>query len=158
MTSKTENKILFLHGLFGQNSSKPAFLQSLGHKVLSPNLNDWSFSQSLEIAQNYFDEFRPDIVVGSSRGGALAMNINSHDVPLILLAPAWPYFGNADKTKNNSIIIHSEFDLMVPISFSEQLANKSDCELIVTGQSHRLNCLDAMKAIKSSINKVVIKN
>ena len=35
------------------------------------------FAEAIRIAQAEFDELRPDVVVGSSRGGAIAMNINS---------------------------------------------------------------------------------
>jgi hypothetical protein len=36
-----------------------------------------------------FDQHHPDVVIGSSRGGAVAMNINTVSTPLILLCPAW---------------------------------------------------------------------
>jgi hypothetical protein len=36
-----------------------------------------------------FDQHHPDVVVGSSRGGAVAMNIDAGAAPLVLLCPAW---------------------------------------------------------------------
>ena len=73
--------ILFLHGL---NSTvggvKPTFLAQHGHTVLNPALPDDDFDEAAKIAQEEFDQHHPDVVVGSSRGGAVAMNIN-HNLP-----------------------------------------------------------------------------
>ena len=82
-------KILFLHGLESKpGGSKAVFLKSLGYEVLNPWLPANNFKKSLEIAQNSLKE-DPDIIVGSSRGGALALALEIHNVPLILIAPAW---------------------------------------------------------------------
>lgn len=149
------NKILFLHGMFGQNSSKPQFIKSFGHKVFTPILEDWNFSKSVENAQNIFDKICPDLVIGSSRGGAVAMNIDSKKVPLILLAPAWPFFGNSNSTKKNSTIIHSKKDALIPVAYSVKLSKKSDCKLIIAGIDHRLNCEEGKKALISSIENYI---
>ena len=55
------------------------------HEVLNPALPDGDFDEAVRIAQAEFDRHRPDVVVGSSRGGAVAMNIDSQDTPLVLL-------------------------------------------------------------------------
>jgi hypothetical protein len=144
-------KILFLHGMFGQRSSKPDYIKSLGHNVYSPILDDWNFLKSVEVAQRTFEEIQPHLVIGSSRGGAVAMNIDSKKVPLILLAPAWPFFGNAKITKKNSTIIHSENDKLISINYSIKLSKNSCCEIIVAGEDHRLNCQEGKKALISSI-------
>jgi len=146
-------KVLFLHGMFGQNSSKPYFLKSLGLKVCHPILNDWSFESSIEEAQKYLDETKPDLIVGSSRGGAVAMNIQSEDMPLILLAPAWKFFGKKDQTKSNSTIIHSRNDTMISIDDSVKLSQNSNCQLIIAGSDHRLNCVEGKNALKTAIWK-----
>jgi alpha/beta superfamily hydrolase len=146
-----KNKILFLHGLWGQNSSKPIFLKSLGFEVVSPILSDWSFSKSIEVAQKTFDEFKPNFIVGSSRGGAVAMNMETLKIPTILLAPAWNYFGNAKMCKSDSIIVHSKNDEIVSIDKSIDLAKRCGCKLIIAGQDHRLNCFEAKEAIKKAL-------
>ena len=90
-------KILFLHGWQSTPGGlKPTYLRKHGHEVLNPHLpND--FDAAVRIAQAEFDQNRPDVVVGSSRGGAVAMNIESKDTPLVLLCPAWKTWGNASK-------------------------------------------------------------
>ena len=71
-------KILFLHGWQSTPGGvKPTYLKDHGHEVLNPALPDDDFDAAVRIAQAEFDQHRPDVVVGSSRGGAVAMNINA---------------------------------------------------------------------------------
>jgi hypothetical protein len=87
-------KLLFLDGL-GSNPTgrKPAFLRDQGFEVAYPILPEWDFDGAVRTAQDAFDADRPGVIVGYSRGGVVAMNMASGDVPLVLLAPAWKYGG-----------------------------------------------------------------
>jgi hypothetical protein len=114
-------KVLFLHGCSSSGDFKTAFMRSLGYDVRNPNLSDWFFSRAVHQAQAAYDAFHPDIVVGSSRGGAVAMNMASSDTPLILLAPAWKRWGQARSVKKNCMVIHSPFDEIVPFEDSVEL-------------------------------------
>jgi hypothetical protein len=87
-------KILFLHGWQSvPGGVKPTYLAQHGHSVLNPALPDEDFEAAVRVAQAEYDRHRPDVVVGSSRGGAVAMNINSGDARLVLLCPAWKKYG-----------------------------------------------------------------
>ena len=80
-------RILFLHGWHSTPGGvKPTFLAQHGHEVFNPALPDDNFDAAVAIAQADFDRGRPDVVVGSSRGGAVAMNISTGDTPLVLSA------------------------------------------------------------------------
>lgn len=82
-------KILFLHCLHSiPGGVKPTFLAHHGHTVLNPKLPDGDFDDAVRIAQAEFDRHRPDVMVGSSRGGAVAMNLEAANTPLVLLYPA----------------------------------------------------------------------
>lgn len=108
-------QILFLDGWTSvPGGRKPTFLASQGHEVLNPALPDEDFDAAVQIAQAAFDEHKPDVVVGSSRGGAVAMNIETGDTPLVLLCPAWRNSGSATTVKMNTIILHSRDDDVVP--------------------------------------------
>ena len=144
-------RVLFLHGMFGQNSSKPYFLKSLGLEVCHPVLDDWNFDRSVREAQEHLNEIKPDLIVGSSRGGAVAMNIQSENIPLILLAPAWRVFGRKDRTKSSSTIIHSASDTLIPIDDSRRLSANSGCQLVIAGNDHRLNCEEGKNALKTAV-------
>jgi hypothetical protein len=81
--------ILFLHGWNSiPGGVKPTYLKDHGHKVINPKLPNEDFDEAVRIVQAEFDKHRPDVVVGSSRGGAVAVNIQSGDTPLVLLCPA----------------------------------------------------------------------
>ena len=70
--------ILFLHGWQSiPGGVKPTYLKDHGHTVLNPALPDDDFDAAVRIAQAEFDRHHPDVVVGSSRGGAVAINIDS---------------------------------------------------------------------------------
>ena len=111
--------ILFLHGWQSTPGGvKPTYLKDHGHTVLNPALPDDDFDDAVRIAQAEFDRHQPDVVVGSSRGGAVAMNIDSGDAPLVLLCPAWKRWGTATTVKPGTVILHSKADEVVPFADS----------------------------------------
>ena len=132
-------KILFLHGWRSvPGGVKPTFLAQHGHEVVNPKLPDEDFGEALRIAQAEFDEYRPDVVVGSSRGGAVAMNLRSDTARLVLLCPAWKKHGMARTVKPGTVILHSRADDVVPFADSEELARSSGAMLMEVGTDHRL--------------------
>ena len=82
------------------------------------------FDESVRIAQAEYDQHQPDVIVGSSRGGAVAMNIESQDTPLVLLCPAWKNWGTATTVRPQVIILHSQQDDVIPFTDSEELVGR----------------------------------
>ena len=119
----------------------------VGPEVLNPTLPDDDFDAAIQIAQTEYDQHHPDVVFGSSRGGAVAVNIDSGDTPLVLLCPAWKTWGTATTVKANTTILHSEADETVPVADSEELIRNSGPpmeSLIEVGFEHRLADEEAM--------------
>src|SRR5882724_6758383 len=132
-------KILFLHGWQSvPGGVKPTFLVQHGHEVINPKLPDEDFAEAVRIAQAEFDKHQPQVVVGSSRGGAVAMNISSGEAKLILLCPARRKGGTARTVKAATEILHSRVDDVVLFGDSEELARSSGVTLIEVGTDHRL--------------------
>lgn len=132
-------RILFLHGWHSvPGGVKPTYLKEHGHEVINPALDDDDFAVALRTAQAEFDRHQPDVVVGSSRGGAVAMNLDSGDTPLVLLCPAWTKYGTARTVKRGTVILHSRADDVVPFADSEELARNSRATLVEVGTDHRL--------------------
>ena len=135
-------RILFLHGWQSVvGGVKQTYLRDSGHEVINPALDDNDFDAAVRTAQLEFDQHRPDVIVGSSRGGAVAMNIDSGETPLVLLCPAWKNWGTAGTLKGNSVILHSRADDVIPFSSSEELIESSQLPpemLIEVGNDHRL--------------------
>ncbi len=149
--------ILFLHGWQSTpGGRKPTYLIDHGHTVLNPALPDDDFDAAVRIAQAEFDQHHPDVVVGSSRGGAVAMNIKSGDTPLVLLCPAWKRWGSASKVKPNTVILHSRADDVIPFSDSQELLRNSglpESALVVVGTEHRLADPKSLEAMLEAVER-----
>ena len=131
--------IIFLHGWNSvPGGVKPTYLKDHGHEVINPALPDEDFAGAVRIAQAEFAKHQPQVIVGSSRGGAVAMNMNSGAAKLVLLCPAWKKYGTAKTVNPGTVILHSRADDVVPFADSEELAKISGAMLIEIGSDHRL--------------------
>lgn len=148
-------KVLFLHGWRSvPGGVKPTHLIAHGHEVINPALPDEDFPEAVRIAQAEFDRHRPQVVVGSSRGGAVAMNIVSGDARLVLLCPAWRKYGPAKAVKPGTVILHSRADDVVPFADSEELVRTSGPPspvLIEVGTDHRLADPEPLAAMLNAV-------
>tara|TARA_Y100000310_G_scaffold164720_1_gene164478 strand:- start:7661 stop:8110 length:450 start_codon:yes stop_codon:yes gene_type:complete len=147
-------KIVFLHGLESQTGGKkPQQLERAGHEVFEPELPRNDFQGSLEIAQSYVDEHVPDVIVGSSRGGAVAMNVDPKGARLVLVSPAWNIYGTNARIASNSTVIHSKEDNTIPYSDSMTLSALNKAKLVQAGSDHRMNDQEALAAILDAVER-----
>src|SRR5262249_21276469 len=148
-------RILFLHGWTSKPGGvKPTYLASHGHEVLNPALPDEDFEAALRIAQDLVDRHHPDVIVGSSRGGAVAMNLDAARTPLVLLCSAWKRWGTARRVKPGTVILHSEQDDVVPIADSRELLRNSllpESALVIVGRDHRLADPEPLRAMLEAV-------
>lgn len=155
-------KVLFLHGWHSvPGGVKPTFFADHGQEVINPQLDDDDFDAAVRTAQAEYDQHQPDVIVGSSRGGAVAMNINSKDTPLVLLCPAWKNWGTAQTVKPNTIILHSKADETIPFEDSLELLVNSDLQsesLIPVGNDHRLADFESLKTTVETCERLVKRN
>ena len=151
-------KILFLHGVGSQPGGlKPTYLAQHGHDVSNPQLPDDDFLESIRIAQSEYDNYCPDVIVGSSRGGGVAVNIESNDTPLVLLCPSWKNKRMANKVKSNTVILHSRQDEVIPFRDSEELLINSGLSpdlIVVVGFEHRLADEDSLRAMLNACEQI----
>jgi hypothetical protein len=149
-------KVLFLHGWQSTPGGvKPTYLKDHGHEVLNPALPDDDFDAAVRIAQAEYDRGKPDVVVGSSRGGAVAMNIKV-DAPLVLLCPAWKRWGTATTVKPGTVVLHARADEVVPFADSQELLRSSglpESALIVVGTDHRLADPEPLKKMLEAVER-----
>ncbi len=152
-------KILYLHGLYSKPGGfKPTFLSRQGYEVMNPALPDDDFARSVAIAQAAYEESRPAVIVGSSRGGAVAVNVDPGPTPLVLIAPAWRHWGTARVLKGTgrAIILHSRGDAVIPFEDSEELVRSSglpDSALVVVGADHNMTDAQALEALLEAIDR-----
>lgn len=154
--------ILFLHGWQSVvGGVKPTYLIGRGHRVLNPALPDDDFDASMAIAEAQLRVSQIDAIVGSSRGGAVAINMESGEIPLILLCPAWRKYGRARSTKASTTILHSSDDDVIPIEDSRALLHLSglpDSRLVVVGRDHRLADPEPLAAMAQAIERALGSN
>ena len=149
--------ILFLHGWHSvPGGVKPTYLKDHGHEVINPALDDDDFDAAVRTAQAEFDKHQPEVVVGSSRGGAVAMNINSGTAKLVLLCPAWKNWGAAKTVRPDTVILHSRADDVIPFADSEELARISGATLIEVGNDHRLADPEPLAAMLRACNGTLL--
>jgi hypothetical protein len=148
-------KILYLHGWNSVvGGVKPTYLKSHGHEVIEPDLDHEDFGAALRTAQAAFDQHQPDIVVGSSRGGAVAVNLKSGSARLVLICPAWKKWGSAQIVKPGTLILHSRADDVVPFADSVELVANSrlpGTALIEVGRDHRLADPEPLEALLRAV-------
>lgn len=147
-------KILFLHGWHSTPGGlKPSFLAERGHEVLNPALCPDNFEKALQSGQQAFDLGKPDVVIGSSRGGAVAMNLSNRGTPLVLMCPAWKHWGTAKSVQEPCLILHSSKDEIVEFGHSEELlvaSGLSRDRLIDVGVEHRMACAASLEAMEKA--------
>jgi len=150
-------KILYLHGWQSvPGGVKPTFLEQFGHTLYQPALPPDDYIEAVRIAQAELDERHPDIVVGSSRGGAVAMSLTADGIPLVLLCPAWKRWGRVSVVKPGTLILHSKADDVIPFEESLELLRNSgltESSLIVTGQDHRLADEESLQKLNIALRR-----
>lgn len=83
----------------------------------------------------------PDIVVGVSQGGAVAMSLVQKEwvgAKLLLVAPAWRTFGVDSIVPRDTTILHAKRDWVVPLADSQHLMRKNKCRLLKVNDNHYL--------------------
>lgn len=147
-------KILYCHGLQGSPQGRKATaLRDAGHEVIAPSLPKDDFARAVRIAGTALEEGRPDVVVGSSRGGAVAMRLAA-STPLMLLAPAWRRFGVEPILRRDSRILHGIKDDVVPLADSIELEGRNRLpaeNLIPINDDHRLASPLAIEALLQAV-------
>jgi pimeloyl-ACP methyl ester carboxylesterase len=148
--------VLLLHGWFCDAGRKEAYLRSLGFVVVKPKLSDWSFRRAVRAARKAYEQCRPDVIIGSSRGGAIAMNFDSGRTPLILMCPAFRHFGRARRLDKTAVVIHGRRDRWLRVSGSDKLCrNSSDATLLIVDDGHRLRKPESRQALHRGLEIVL---
>ena len=82
-------KVVYLHGLESkQNCLKVHYLRDIGFEVLNPKM-DYKDPNCFIDTQYKIQEFKPDLIIGSSMGGYFAWFMGKYfETPVILLNPA----------------------------------------------------------------------
>ena len=179
-------KVLFLHGLEGSSTGSKALALQTAWGAMCPTIrtnsllelkdrcaNNWDNASQSEkdsaIADSFADAadavryMKPDIVVGSSLGGALLLKLYASGLytgPGVFLAPAIPNLisdieiakARPQLEATPTMWVLGEVDFVVPNRPNIQLAKSVRGNVIVTpGDSHRLEISRENGTIDSAI-------
>ena len=156
-------RVLFLHGLEGTAlGTKVMWLRAAGFDVIAPVLPtdtvkqhveartgpliEAAFAEALEAATQAIRESTPDLIVGSSFGGGLTVEVMHRGLwagPVVLLAPAArKLFGREHLPvgHHRAVVIHGRRDDVVPVEDSLVMAAgcSREVQLWLVDDDHRL--------------------
>lgn len=109
-------------------------------------------SEAVDIADKAAEDWDPDIIVGASFGGVVALHMETTKIPLLLLAPANELFhswaGIKDKPDLSpypyTTIVHGALDQTVPLQHSLTLCETTRHNVnleVISQDDHRLTSL-----------------
>jgi hypothetical protein len=145
--NESVRRVQFVHGLeSGPQGSKAVYLAAHFPDAVTPAMNTQDFEASLQVQHAAIQAQAPDVLVGSSFGGAVAVALLQRELwrgPTLLLAPAVKHFGLAVRLPENVrvVIVHGTRDDVVDIETSRLLAKTGSAglvEMIELDDEHRL--------------------
>ena len=151
----TKPRILMFHGKEGSpNGRKSTYLKNNPKYLINvpsypSNSGDVEkvFPICLDIAKRELHDFRPDVVIGSSFGGGILLQLITAGLwrgPSLFLAQAGVKYGIANilPAEVPSILVHGTADTIIQVEDSAQLANSSaNARLIKIADGHSLRTL-----------------
>lgn len=123
----SQMRVQFIHGLESSPQGRKARLFSRYFVTCTPAMNTADFAGCIRLQAEELGRFSPDLLVGSSFGGAVAVELLQRGVwagPTLLLAPAALRYNLTARLPENAAvtIVHGRSDAVVDIEDSRKLA------------------------------------
>jgi hypothetical protein len=131
----TRIRVQFIHGLEGSPQGSKAQLFAQHFTALTPAMDTGDFAACVAVQVEAMARFRPDVLVGSSFGGAVAVELLQRGLwrgPTLLLAQAaLKRAGCASLPEGVRVwLVHGLRDELVEIEDSRRLARTGSPELV----------------------------
>lgn len=142
-------RVQFVHGLeSGPGAAKAMYLDKR-FDTITKQMDASDFEGSVLVQAEEIAAQEPDVLVGSSFGGAVVLALLQRGLflgPSLLLAPAWRKFGVEGRIPPGLrvLVVHGTRDEVVPIEDSRALArtgNGKSVALVEVDDEHRLASL-----------------
>jgi len=128
-------RVQFAHGLESSPQGIKARLFAEHFTALTPSMDTRDFARCVDVHARALETFRPDVLVGSSFGGAVAVALlmrGAYRGPTLLLAQAaLRYVPSAAFPEGVPVVlVHGRQDDVIPFADSEALARTGTPELV----------------------------
>jgi pimeloyl-ACP methyl ester carboxylesterase len=128
-------RVQFIHGLESSPQGRKAQLFERYFEACTKAMNTGDFWGCVEVQAKAIDEFHPDVLVGSSFGGAVAVALlrrNQWRGPTVLLAQAALRYDPDARLPNGIpvILVHGLKDDVIDIEDSRKLARTGSPQLV----------------------------
>ena len=164
----TENaKPMYLHGLEGSPKGTKGAWMVREYDAHAPEMpaklgNPKAFEESYQIAVQAVQNLHPNLIVGSSFGGAILLRLIHEGVwrgPSVFLAQAGVKYGLDARLPSgiSAILIHAVDDKLVPYSDSQKIVEASEdgVELWPTGGDHKLHHITIDGTLQRAVEKLL---
>ncbi|MBK7581932.1 MAG: hypothetical protein IPI67_17210 [Myxococcales bacterium] len=161
-------RVQLIHGLEGSPTGAKSQYLARHFELSAPAMNTGDFQGSVATQAAALAVFRPDVLVGSSFGGAVAVLLLQRQLwrgPSLLLAPAVGHFGVDARIPDGVrvTVVHGRSDTICPIEWSRALTHTGTVglvELVEVDDEHRLASLlegeklaDLVRALGSAADR-----
>ena len=149
MTWDRPLRVQFVHGLEGSPTGAKAMYLDKRFDAVTKGMDTSNFEASVALQAEEIDAQEPDVLVGSSFGGAVVLAMLQRGMytgPTLLLAPAYRHYGIDGKIPEGVrvLIVHGTRDSTIPIDDSRTLArtgSKGSVALVEVDDEHALRSL-----------------
>ena len=138
-------KVHFVHGLESSPSSRKALLLKEYFDAETPAMDTSNFQQCVDVHQAALKRRVPDVLIGSSFGGAVVLALLQRGLwqgPTLLLAPAMSHYDLEPvlPAEIPVLLVHATLDDVVSVEDSRSIAQaNSNAELIEVDDDHALS-------------------
>lgn len=128
-------RVQFIHGLEGSPQGSKARVLAEHFDAKTPAMDTRDFEASLRVQSEALRSFRPDVLVGSSFGGAVALALLQRELwqgPTLLLAQAALRMGLAPQLPEGRVVwlVHGLADTLIDVEESRTLARSGTPSLV----------------------------
>jgi predicted esterase len=141
-------RVQFAHGLESSPHGNKARLLAQHFNAETPAMDTRDFESCIAVHAGTLARFEPDLLIGSSFGGAIAVALLQRRLwsgPTLLLAQAALHYNPQARLPAGArvLLVHARADDVVPIDHSRKLAATIGAQLIEIDDDHALTQLVA---------------